>query len=225
MSPIVIGSFASLLWVLELAALSPGGLANQYSPSSRTRQDRSEWESDRIRVRTISVEPGARLAAPQAGTDRVLVFLTADLDGHMPSADAVWQPASEPERENRGRSRVDALVVDVKAAPDHAGGGPPLEALSSGDGINARVLIDNPRVVVIKLRYSQHLQSVDAPHLHAQDALVVYLAGGYTLLPAREWGYPARVRRGEFDVVPAQTFHRFANASGDPLEFLVIIPK
>jgi hypothetical protein len=224
MSPIGIGSFASLLCVLGLAA-SPGGLADQYSGSSRARQYPSGWQNDRIRVRTISVDPGARLAAAPASADRVLVFLTADLDGRMPSAEAIWQPASEPERENRGRVRVDAIAVDVKAATASPSSGTPFEALSVRDGVDARVLIDNPRVVVTRLRYSPYSLSVDRPHVHSQDALVVYLAGGYTWPLIQDWGYTTRVRRGEFDVVPAHTFHSFGNAGGDSLEFLVIIPR
>jgi quercetin dioxygenase-like cupin family protein len=226
MSPLTVGSFASLLCLLQLVALPSPDRPDQYAQPSRTRQYPSGFESDRVRVRAISAEPGARLASPQAGNDRVLVFLTADLDGRMPSAEAIWQPAGEPERENRGRVRADAIAIDLKPASGAAASGTPYEALAAHDGVESRVLIDNPRVTVMKLRYLPYSLNIDFEHTHPQDAVVVYLSGGYTWPAVERWGYPLRVRRGEFDIVPAQTFHCFGNGSGnDALELLVIIPK
>jgi quercetin dioxygenase-like cupin family protein len=220
------GSFASLLGALAfMTALPSERLAAQYAQPSLVRQRDAAWESERLRVRTVSVAPGARLAAPEGGADRVVVFLTAGLDGRMPAADAIWQPAGAPEGENRGRLRAEAVVVDVKPSPASAEGGTPLEALSAHDGATARVLIDNPRVAVMKMRYRPYPLTLDVPHAHPQDALVVYLSGGHTWLPFSGWGYPTRVRRGEFDVIPARTLHSFGNAGGDNLEFLVILPK
>jgi quercetin dioxygenase-like cupin family protein len=224
MSRTLAGSLAPLLGALGFFALPSVHLAAQYPRPSLARQFGSAWESNRIRVRTVSVEPGARLAAPQDGADRVLIFLTADLDGRMPAA-ATWQPAGEPEPVNRGRLRVDAIVVDLKPGTAGAGGGTPLESTAVRDRVDARVLIDNARVAVMKLRYLPYPTSLEQAHDHPQDALVVYLAGGYTWLPDAGWGYPAAVRRGEFSVVPAHTLHSFGNAGGDALEVLLIVPK
>jgi oxalate decarboxylase/phosphoglucose isomerase-like protein (cupin superfamily) len=38
------------------------------------------------------------------------------------------------------------------------------------------------------------------------------------------WG-SYHVRRGEVDLVPANSMHTLGNAGSDPLEFLVILPK
>ena len=56
------------------------------------------------------------------------------------------------------------------------------------------------------------------------NAVIVYLHGGYTWLPTAGWD-TYRVRRGDIDVLPANTIHTFGNAGGDPLEFLAIFPK
>jgi mannose-6-phosphate isomerase-like protein (cupin superfamily) len=218
------GTVAPLLAVLGLMALPSERLAAQYSQSSSTRKYESGWESDRLRVRNVSVQPGARLAAPQG--DAVRIYLTADLDGRMPPAEAIWQPAGGTEQENRGRFRTDAIEVDLKAGSAGGGSGTPLEAVPMRDDVEARTLIDNPRVLVMRLRYLPYALGIDRLHYHPQDALVVYLSGGYTWpIGGWSWGYPTRVRRGDFDVVPANTMHSFSNAGDDTLDFLVILPK
>jgi quercetin dioxygenase-like cupin family protein len=221
----LIGSCAPLLAVVAWVTLPPQRLAAQYASGSSGRQAVSAWENDRIRVRTVSVAPGARLAAAPGGADRVIVFLTGDLDGHMPAAEAIWQPGGGPESENHGAVRVDAIVVDVKPGTGSAASETPVEAVSSDDGANARLLIDNARVTVMKLRYRPYPVTLPAPHAHSQDALVVYLSGGFTWPPYIGWGYPARVHRGEFDVIPAHLHHSFGNAGGDNLDFLMILAK
>ena len=223
MSLKLVGSCAPLLAAWVWVTLPPQPLAAQYGSASAGRQHVSGWENDRIRVRTVSVEPGARLAAAEGGADRVLVFLTGDLEGRMPAAEAIWQPAGGPEPENRGRLRVDAIVVDVKPGTGGATGETPVEALSSYNRSNARLLIDNARVAVMKLQYRPYAMTLDTPHSHPQDALVVYLSGGLTW--PSPYDYPARVHRGELDVIPAHMHHSFRNVGGDNLEFLMILAK
>lgn len=217
------GLLPSTLGVLGLMVLSPGPAAAQYGQESLAKQYESGWENDRLRVRRISVEPGAQ-APVQRDEDRVVVFLTADLQGRMPPAEAIWQAAGAQELENRGRLRVEAVLIEVKNVPASAPGVTPPEVLSMADAVDVRLLIDNPLVIVTKLRYFPGVYAVGPRHFHPQDAVIVYLRGGYTWLPYFAWG-PYRVRRGDIDVLPANTFHRFSNAGGDPLEFLVIFPK
>lgn len=216
------GSLSSLVGVLGLVILAETPAPAQYPQRSLATRYESGWENDRVRVRTISVEPGAQ-ALPDSDADRVLVFLTADLQGRMPQADAIWQPAGERELENRGRARVDAVVIELKNAPPGSGVTPP-EALPGTGAVDVRLLIDNPRVTVTKQRYSASAYAAGPRHFHPQDAIVVYLRGGYTWLPYGGWG-PYRVLRGDIDIVPANTFHAFGNAGGDPLEFLAIFLK
>ena len=58
-----------------------------------------------------------------------------------------------------------------------------MEALSSHDSSDVRLLIDNARVAVMKLRYRPNPMTLDPPHAHPQDALAVYLSGGHTWSP------------------------------------------
>ena len=109
-------SSSSLIGVLGVLLLFQGPVAAQYSHESLAQRYGSGWENDQLRVRTIAVEPGAQMPA-QADADRVLVFLTADLQGRSPAAEAVWQPAGAQELENRGSRRVEAVLIELKNVP------------------------------------------------------------------------------------------------------------
>jgi mannose-6-phosphate isomerase-like protein (cupin superfamily) len=195
----------------------------------------SEWESDQFRVRRIVLAPGES-AEEKEGPDSVVVTLTAGLDGRMPPAGAVWEPAGTRAFENRGVARFEAIAIELKDAP----AGPPAtapEVIESSDRVDVERLIDNPRVLVVKLKYEQ-ATSADALHFHSSDVLAIYLTAGYIWRPGAStssagyfwpsiaWSSPAfRVHRGDVDVVPANTLHAFSNAGGDPLEFLAVILK
>lgn len=217
------GLLPSMSGIVGLMVLSQGPVAAQYVRPSVANRYESGWENDRLRVRRISVEPGAQ-APVQDDADRVFVFLTADLQGRIPSAEAMWQPAGAQELENRGRRPVEAVLIEVKNRPASSPGVTPPEVLPTADAVDVRLLIDNPRVIVARERYFAGAYAVGARHFHPQDAVIVYLTGGYTLLPYFAQG-PYRVRRGDIDVLPANTFHRFSNVGGDALEFVVIFPK
>jgi quercetin dioxygenase-like cupin family protein len=209
-------SLSPVVAALALAAVLAEPTRAQYGPL--TGGLTLPWESARARVTQISVAPSATLPT---GTNRVLVYFTADPDGQMP-ADAVWQGDADA-IQNRGPARLDGLAIELKDAPRAPGGGTPPEALDAEYGVEVSTVIDNPRVLVMKHRYDP-LAYAGPLHFHADDVLVVYLRGGYTWPASAFWG-AARVRRGDVDVIPANTLHRLANAGGDPLELLVIIPR
>lgn len=214
------GLAAPLSFALAFAVLHSGPLAAQYvSRPLATVPD--GWENDRLRVSHVTVEPGASF--PGADADRILVYLTAAPDGRMAPAEAVWQPAGSGDLDNRGRARMQAIAIELKEAPVGAGRGTPPEALAVSRTAELRPLVDNPRVLVTGHRYAPGT-TVDPLHFHADDVLVVYLRGGHVWPTDGTWG-ATRVRRGDVDVVPANTFHRLANAGSDPLEFLVIVPR
>ena len=100
-------------------------------------------------------------------------------------------------------------------------------AASTGDVTGAvlggSLLFDvNDRISVTKERYS-FPWSVDPLHFHPQDAVVIYLRGGY-IWPTTWFYGPDRVRRGDVRVLPGNVLHTTGNAGSDPLEFLLIIP-
>lgn len=207
---------------LAFAALAAGSASAQPAPREG---ERPLWENSRIRVRQVSVAPGSSLpAAP--GPGRVLVYLTAGPDGAMP-AEAVWQGASEGGLQNGGKLRVEALAIEVKdVAPAEPGGTPP-ELLMAARDMQVSTVVDNPRVLVTRHRYASNIY-LPSLHFHDEDVLVVYLRGGHMWPVSGSWADTwdsLRVRRGDVDVIPANTFHTLANAGGDPLEFLLVFPR
>jgi mannose-6-phosphate isomerase-like protein (cupin superfamily) len=212
---------APLLVALALAGGLERSTTAQYARQGSNLADQLEWENSRLRLTRLAVAPGA--AAP-AGSDRVLVYLTADPEGRMPAAEAVWQPAGSGDLQNRGHARLEAIAIELKDAPPGTPAGTPPEALSASDRADVWRLIDNSRVLVTKHRYAPTTY-VDPLHFHPQDALVVYLRGGYAFPAAADWWGSYRVRRGDVDVIPANTFHTMSNPGGDPLEFLMIMPR
>ena len=212
----------ALALVLGFTVLHHVPAAQEPSPSLTSRYA-SGWENERLRVRPLAVAPGAQVPA-YGDSGAVFVFFTADLGGRRPDAEATWQPAGAGNLENRGKRRVDGLVIEVKNAESLDAGVTPPEALPATRDMDVRVLIDNPQVLVTKQRYLPGVNTNPGWHFHPQDTLVVYLTGGYVGQPLGGWGLQ-RVRRGDIDVVPANMFHGFANPGIDPLEFLAIFPK
>jgi quercetin dioxygenase-like cupin family protein len=211
-------SGAPLFVTLVLGALlvHPVGAQTGRSPSG---PENVSWENSRIRLKQLSVEPGATLPT---GGDQVMVYLTADADGRLP-AEAVWQPGGTAGSPNRGSARLQAIAIELKDVPPGAGRGTLQTEPVADDRVSVTTLIDNPRVLVTKHSYGPI--TLDAPaHLHPEDVLVVYLRGGYTWPQTDFWG-ASRVRRGDVEVIPANTYHRLANAGGDPMELLVIVPR
>jgi hypothetical protein len=195
----------------------------------------SEWETDQFRVRRVVIPAGA-IVEQSDGPDSVVVTLTAGLDGRMPPAEAMWEPAGPRAVENRGVARFEAIAIELKDASAGIPATPP-EVIESSDRVDVERLIDNARVLVVKLRYEQST-SADPLHFHPNDTLAVYLTAGYIWRPGSStsaaayfwpgiaWSSPAfRVQRGDVDLVPANTLHSFSNAGGDPLEFLAVILK
>ena len=212
---------AALFFIVAIAVLFEAPGAAQYGRTANDRTSAAEWENSRFHVSRISVAAGANA---QAAGDRVLVYLTADQDGRMPAAEAAWQPAGSAAFENRGRTRLDAISIELKTAPAADAAPTPPEALSASDRAEVWTLIDNDRVLVTKHRYAPATY-VDPVHFHPLGALIVYLRGGYTYPAVFDWRGSYRVQRGDFDVIPANTLHTLSNAGSDPLEFLMVMPK
>lgn len=196
------------------------------------------FEDDQVRVLRLSVAPG-KTGTTLEHLDSVLVYLTRDLRGRMPAAEAVWQPAGTLTLDNPGPGRFEALLVELKAAPSPASAPLPPEASTIAYGerrgvraedvglspfdVRVEPLLDNPRVTVTRQRLGP-IARVDPLHFHTQDSLFVYLRRGEVAGATGRWGRH-RVERGQVDVLPPYTLHVFSNAGSDPIEFITIHPK
>ena len=197
-------------------------VAAQYVERSIANRFPQEWENDLFRVRRLAIAPGSQMTAADSD-DSVIVFLTADLQGSMPPAEAAFQPRGTGPLENRGNRRFEAISIGLKDVPVSGPRVTPPEALPLVDPADVRILIDNPRVTVLKTRYRSNAYSGPL-HFHPKDTVAIYLGGGYAWPIDGTWG-SYRVTRGDIDLVPANTLHAFGNAGSDPLDVVLVIPK
>jgi hypothetical protein len=222
-SGVLAGFVVSSAPLLGTVAAQSGGTASE-----------TIWENDRMQVQRVTLALGERLSGDSTGGS-VIVFLNTDLDGSIPPAEAVWRDAGPVTMENRGSARFEALVVDLKGRATRSGGvtapevvrasgtvGPSVAGGIDATMMRAQNLIVNDRISVTKERYG-FPWSVDPQHAHPQDAVVIYLRGGYIWPTAAFYG-PERVLRGDVRVLPGNVLHMSGNAGSDPLEFLLIIP-
>jgi hypothetical protein len=69
----------------------------------------------------------------------IIVFLTTELDGRMPSAEVTWRDPGPTTMENRGGSRFEALVVDLKGAAIPSRRVTPPEVVRASETVAPRV--------------------------------------------------------------------------------------
>lgn len=224
--------------VVLLSAAVSGASQGGRPAEAVTSPYRVQFEDDQIRVLQLSVGAGEK-GATLEHLDSVLIFLTRDLQGRMPAAEAVWRPAGTLALDNPGPGRFEAVLVELKGVPSLGGAGLPPEASTtatyerggarSDDGgvapydVRAVRLLDNSRVTVTRQRFGPTAR-VDLFHFHTRDNLFVYLGRGEVAGATARWGRH-RVERGQVDVLPPNILHVFSNAGSDPIEFITIHPK
>ncbi len=225
------------VWAIALLGAALSVQAPVSSAVTASSVHRVEFEDDQIRVLRLLV-PGGDKGATVEHLDAVLIFLTRDLQGRMPVAEASWLPAGTLALDNPGPGRFEALLVELKGNPSQFDTGLPPEATptayygrrnrSSADGVapyeirDVRIL-DNPSVIVTKQRFGPTAR-VDLYHFHARDNLFVYLSHGEVAGATARWGRH-RVERGQVDVLPPNVLHVFSNMGSDPIEFLTVHPR
>jgi hypothetical protein len=212
---------ACLCWSVE--AWSSGQDPVQADPTHY----RVEFQDDSIRVLRVTLGPHEK-GVMRTHPNEVLVFLTADLQGHMPPADARWEPGGthEPE-ENLANTSFEAILVELLKLPT---GQPPaltiLPVVSGAYDAMSRPkvtrLIDNEWVSVSKERFPGIARG-DSVSALPSDTVTVYLSGGE--VGGTSLRGAIRAQRGDVDVLPAHTLHQVANLGFDPIEMIVIHAK
>ena len=161
----------------------------------------------------------------QSRPDRVLLYLTADLDGHLPSAEAVWEPAGSGAPKNAAGTVFEAVVVELKTPIETITFAPEWLADEGDRTVVVTPLIDNSRVTVTKCRMMPVVNSTPR-HAHSKDTIVFYVTGGQMAGTTAQGSlYGRHARRGEIDVLRPDTEHALGNLGGDPIELVLIQPK
>jgi hypothetical protein len=225
----------ALTLIAVAASVLAGASDTPYPAAYGSPHYRVEFEDDQVRVLRVSLRPGEATSVDDH-PDAVLVYLTADLDGRVPDAVAAWQPMGAYSLQNRARTSFEAVLIELRApvsdvpapvAPEALAGAYSPEdvayPLYGRDAHTATTLVENARVAVTWHRLVPLVQT-EPYHFHLRDTLLVYLAGGEMIGATGQSGV-YRARRGEFHVLPAQTFHALGNVGNDPVEFIMIAPK
>jgi quercetin dioxygenase-like cupin family protein len=194
---------------------------------------RSVFQDDQVRVHRVSLESGAS-AEMREHPDALLLSFTADLDGRVRPGEAVWYSAGTTTLANRAATRFEGVLVELTAPPSSTPAPLPPEAIANRviddvpgyrmEGHRVRTVVDNPSVLVTWHRLPPWQPQFEPRHFHPREVVLVYVAGGEIRGTTGRLGV-RRVRRGDFDVLPANVLHAFRNAGNDPIEFLMITPK
>lgn len=204
-----------------------------------------ESETDDLRVARVVLAPGEHVTA-ESPAGSVIIYLTANLDGRMPPADAAWQAAGPIEMENRGRARFEAVVIQFKrtvpasapatATPSSYPTGRMTPSMMAWTGygypnwsyyayhepVKSETLVDTAGIKVTKVRQPASMY-LERPTIDANDRVVVYLRGGYAWPSLTSYSYGAlAVHRGDARVLDANEPYSLSNAGSDPSEFIVI---
>jgi hypothetical protein len=202
-----------------------------------------ELENDDLRIARVVLAPGERVTA-ESPAGSVIVYLTANLDGRMPPAEAAWQAAGPIEMENRGRARFEALLIQFKRTlPASAPATAPSSYTTSGmtrpamawtgygygnwmdyayrEPVTTQTLVDTAGIKVTKVRQPASMY-LEPPDIDANDRVVVYLRGGYAWPSVPSYYGAIAVHRGDVRVLPANTPYTLSNPGSDPSEFIVI---
>jgi hypothetical protein len=201
------------------------------------RENAIAFEDDQLRVIQVSLSSGESRSI-QDHRGELLVYLTANLEGQIPSVEVSWHSAGTTTLQNRAKRRFEGILIGLRAPASGAPAPlPPEVAGQAGwygrlsiyyplgtSGNSVRTLVDNDQVLVSRHRLAQSGLQTDPDHFHPREVVLVYLTGGEIRGSNGHLG-TRHVRRGDFDVLPAYLSHSFVNLGNDPIEFVMITPK
>ena len=149
-------------------------------------------------------------------------FATPDgksTDSELASESAMYMPAGTHSPSNAGTGRVDALLVEFKtAAPGKA-------ALpTSRTGMAMKMLAEGPRAIAYRTTADPTFQE-PAGSKHDFDQVVIALGSAQMSLAID--GKPAKTTwaRGDAQFVGRGVPHEAKNASGKPVDFIIVAIK
>jgi beta-alanine degradation protein BauB len=217
------------LSVVSLALVWPGVALAQDSVTVAPTHYKVVFENPSVRVLRIDYAPGTKSAMHQHPDSIVIPltpskvrFATPDgksTDSELASESATYMPAGAHSPSNVGAGRVDALLVEFKsAAPGKA-------ALPTArPGMMSKALAEGPRAIAYRSTADPTFQE-PAGSKHDYDQVVIALGSGQMSLAID--GKPAKTTwtRGEAVFVERGVPHEAKNASGKPVDFIIVAIK
>ncbi|HXW04458.1 MAG TPA: hypothetical protein VD833_04440 [Vicinamibacterales bacterium] len=184
------------------------------------------FENASVRVLKIDYEPGAKSAMHQHPESIVVPLVASKVrfglpDGKSEESDlaaesATYMPAGTHSPTNIGSGRVDAILVEFKAAKPGTATVP-----TSRENMAIKTLADGPYAVAYRVTADPKFQE-PAGSKHDYDQIVIALSPAQMSLsldgkpPKTSWS------RGEVQFIGRGTPHESKNASGKPVDFVIV---
>jgi quercetin dioxygenase-like cupin family protein len=187
------------------------------------------FENAGVRVLKIDYAPGSKSVMHQHPDSIVIPlvaskvrFATPDgksADQELPNESAMYTPAGRHSPSNIGTARVDAILVEFKTpAPGKA-------ALpTSRTGMTIKTLAEGPRAMAYRITADPTFAE-PAGSKHDYDQIVISLGSGQMSLSID--GKPARTTwaRGDAQFIGRGVAHEAKNASGKPIDMVIVAIK
>lgn len=182
-----------------------------------------------VRVLKISYPPGGKSVMHQHPDSVVIPLQAAQVrfglpdgtseDSNLGVETATFAPAHTHNPANIGKGPVEAILVEFKGA---AAGKTAVPA--SRDNMGMKVLGESPRAVALRVTAEPDFQ--EAPGTtHDYDQVVIALSSGPMSLSID--GKPAKTNwtRGDVAFIGRGVKHESKNASGKPIDFIIVAVK
>ena len=215
--------------IISLALVGPATALAQDPVTVAPTHYKVVFENPSIRVLRIDYAPGTKSAMHQH-PDAIVIplaaskvrFATPDgksTDSELASESAMYMPAGTHSPSNTGTGRVDALLVEFKsAAPGKA-------ALPTArTGMAMKTLAEGPRAIAYRTTADPTFQE-PAGSKHDYDQIVIALGSAQMSLAID--GKPAKTTwtRGDAQFIARGAPHEAKNASGKPVDFIIVAIK
>jgi quercetin dioxygenase-like cupin family protein len=182
-----------------------------------------------VRVLKVDYAPGTKSTMHQH-PDSIVIPLSASKvkfnlpdgkseDVDLPSESAMYTPAGTHNPENIGKGRVEAVLVEFKAAKPGTATIP-----TSRPSMTIKSLAEGPRAVAVRSTADASFQE-PAGSKHDFDQVVIAL--GPTGLSLAVDGKPAKTTwaRGDVQFIGRGVAHESKNTSGKPVEMVIVAIK
>jgi len=186
-------------------------------------------DNSSVRVLKVDYAPGTKSTMHQH-PDSIVVPLSASKvkfnlpdgkseDVDLPSESAMYTPAGTHNPENIGKGRVEAVLVEFKAAKPGTATIP-----TSRPSMTIKSLAEGPRAVAVRSTADASFQE-PAGSKHDFDQVVIAL--GPTGLSLAIDGKPAKTTwaRGDVQFIGRGVAHESKNTSGKPVEMVIVAIK
>lgn len=187
------------------------------------------FENASVRVLRIGYAPGSKSTMHQHPDSIVIPFAASKVrfatpdgkstDTELANESAMYTPAGTHSPSNIGTGRVDAILVEFKsAAPGRA------ELPTSRTGMAMKTLAEGPRAIAYRTTADATFQE-PAGSKHDFDQVVIALGAAQMSLAVD--GKPAKTTwaRGDAQFVGRGVPHEAKNASGKPVDFIIVAIK